>query len=259
MEENNVERFNFDYEIEDYRVRLDNVIKYLEDNADEIEYMSSTYIDKLGSYILFAYDKEVKNEKEHVTEGQYRVLINNENGLLTHVNNIRRQSNQNKKNKVERTEENLKRLYKNIETLFIADDNIKAYEKLSSILKENNVHGKNKSINEDIYEVKKAFITSEVKSRNDVKMSYETLKNLDIEYNLDTLKILLRYVHDLGNKEPHTDAHCIYLDLTEAIKKCKFTDVQRIALLDYINGISTQYINMVNVELAIKKILKKLN
>lgn len=251
--------FNFDYTIEDFRVRLANVIKYLEDNEDDVGYMSSEYIDRLGSYILFAYDKEFKNEKEHITEGQYRVLIDNENGLLTHVNNIRRQSNQNKKNKVERTEENLKRLYKNIETLFIADDNIKEYEKLTSILKENDIHGKNKSINEDIYEAKKAFVTSEVKSRNDVKMSYETLKNLDVEYNLETLKILLRYIYDLGNKEPYSDAHCIYLDLTEAIKKCKFTDVQRESLIDYMNGISTQYINMVNVELAIKKILKNLN
>ena len=254
-----MERFNFDYEIEDYRVRLDNVVKYLEENADEIEYMSSTYIDKLGSYILFAYDKEVRFDKENINNAQYRVLVDNERGLMTHINVVQRQLNQNKKNKVERTEENLKRLYKNIETLFVADENIKEYEKLIKLCDELHIHGQKQSIYDDIGETKKAFITSEVKSKNEVQMKYETLKNLNVEYTDETVKIFLRCFSELKYSEPHTDAHCIYLDLERAMKKCKFTDKQRKSLTDYMNGLSLHdEVNVRNVDFAVKKILKNL-
>lgn len=258
MEENNVERFNFDYDIDDYRVRLSNVVQYLKDNEDDIEYMTSSFIDRLGSYILFAYDKEIKHEKENINTSQYRVLVDNERGLKTHVNNVQRQINQNKKNKVERTEENQKHILNNLESIFVADDNIKAYERLIKLCDELGVHGQKQSLYDDIGATKRAFILSEVKSKNEVQMSYETLQNLDVQYNSDTIKILLRSFTELEQAEPYSDAHCIYMDLVESMKKCKFTSNQKNALHDYISGISRLHIQTLDLDLAIKKIIKNL-
>lgn len=263
-----MKKFDFVYEdfnwtkingdpIPEYEVRLALVYDYLNGLSDsEIEELNQNYLDKLGEYVLFAYDKSCLFKKENITTAQYKVLVDNENGLKTHVDKTQRQKMMDKRNDLVRTEENEKRLYKNIESLFIADDMIKAYQELINKLSENNVHGKTQSIREDIYEVKKAFVTSEVKSKNEVNLKYETLANLDIEYTEETIKILLRSIGELQNSEPYTDAHCIYLDLKMAIERCKFTKSQREALLDYMNGFSTKDINMINVELAVKKILK---
>ena len=250
-----MKRFEFDYTIDDYRERLNKVSQYINElTMEEYEELQSKteYVEKIGEYVLFAYDKEIKKQRDSLTPAQYRVLKGKARGIKTNVDN-RQQRTKYKREKIPMSEENVERIWKCKDDIELILNQIKVYKKM---LENPNLNSKQeKSIYQDIADCKKGLEICEVRSQDNVNFSYDRLKGSVNNYTADIVKIMLRSYVDLKTSEPYTVAHCMYMDLDRAMSKCDFTPNQRIALTDYINGISTDEIKMVNLEYAILKIL----
>ena len=252
-----MKRFTFDYTIDSDEERMNKVKEYIDSlSVEEYEELAekTEYVDKLGEYVLFAYDKEMKKQKEHITPAQHRVLIDNENGIRSNIDN-RHSRVHVKKDKVPMSEENVDRVWRCKDDIELVLSQIEDYRKL---LENNNINSKQKeTIYQDIADCKKALDICEVKTHDD-SSRHDVLNEVDWEYNVKTIKIFLRHYMDLMTAEPYSMKHCIYIDLDRAMKECKFTDKQHIALEDYMNGISFELIDTRTLNCAVEKILKKL-
>jgi hypothetical protein len=253
-----MKRFEFDYTIDDYKERLNRVSQYVNElTMEEYEELQSKteYVEKIGEYVLFAYDKEIKKQRDSLTPAQHRVLKGKAKGINTNVDN-RRQRTKYKQEKIPMSEENVERIWKCKDDIELILNQIKVYKKM---LENPNLNSKQKeTIYQDIADCKKGLEICEVRSQDNVNFSYDRLKDSFQTYTADIVKASLRSYVDLKAAEPYTVAHCMYMDLERAMSKCDFTPNQRIALTDYMNGISKDVIQTNDLEFAIKKILKKL-
>lgn len=253
-----MKRFEFDYTIDDYKERLNRVSQYVNElTMEEYEELQSKteYIEKIGEYVLFAYDKEIKKQRDSLTPAQHRVLKGKAKGINTNVDN-RRQRTKYKWEKIPMSEENVERIWKCKDDIELILNQIKVYKKM---LENPNLNTKQKeSIYQDIADCKKGLEICEVRSKDDVNFSYDKLKNSFETYTADIVKVMLRSYIELKAAEPYTVAHCMYMDLERAMSKCDFTPNQRVALTDYMNGISADVIDPRTLNYAIEKILKKI-
>ena len=263
MEEKMMKRFEFDYEISNYKDRVRLFYDYLESlTIEEYEELNknSTYLDRISDYLLFALDKDLIKKEFSLTENQYRMLCEYAVGRKPYIKQVERDARVSKNMAFERTEENKRRIIKQLGNLFLLDDNIKAYH---DMVKKTSMNSKQiKEVTADISDCKKASRMNVVKSKDESVSHHDKLYDLDVmdklEYNLTTVKEMLRNIIELKNSRVGTTAHCIYLDLEIAIKKCKFTKNQKMALEDYMNGISFELIDTRTLNCAVEKILKKL-
>ena len=109
-----MKRFEFDYTIDDYKERLNRVSQYVNElTMEEYEELQSKteYVEKIGEYVLFAYDKEIKKQRDSLTPAQYRVLKGKARGIKTNVDN-RQQRTKYKREKIPMSEENVERIWK---------------------------------------------------------------------------------------------------------------------------------------------------
>lgn len=254
-----MKRFEFDYTINDYKERLNKVFQYIEglsiEEYEELE-NKTEYLNKIGEYVLFAYDKEIKRQRNNLTAAQYRVLKDKAKGIRTNVDNRQKRSKY-KREKVPMSEENIARIWKCKEDIELINEQIKTYKKM---LENPNLNSKQKeSIYNDIADCKRGLETCEVRSHDNVNFSYDTLKSVEWNYTPETIKVLLRSYMSLIDAEPYTEAHCVLTDLENAMSKCNFTLSQEIALTDYVNGMRTQDIKISHLDHAILKILKEIN
>lgn len=253
-----MKRFEFDYIIDDYRERLNRVSQYVNElTMEEYEELQSKteYVEKIGEYVLFAYDKEIKKQRDSLTPAQHRVLKGKAKGINTNVDN-RRQRTKYKWEKIPMSEENVERIWKCKDDIELILNQIKVYKKL---LENPNLNTKQKeTIYQDIADCKKGLEICEVRSKDNVNFNYDKLKDSFQTYTADIVKIMLRSYVDLKAAEPYTVAHCMYMDLEKAMSKCDFTPNQRVALTDYMNGISADVIDPRTLNYAIEKILKKI-
>jgi hypothetical protein len=253
-----MKRFEFDYTIDDYKERLNRVSQYVNElTMEEYEELQSKteYVEKIGEYVLFAYDKEIKKQRDSLTPAQHRVLRGKAKGINTNVDN-RRQRTKYKWEKIPMSEENIERIWKCKDDIELILNQIKVYKKM---LENPNLNSKQKeSIYQDIADCKKGLEICEVRSQDNVNFSYDRLKDSFETYTADIVKVMLRSYVDLKAAEPYTVAHCMYMDLERAMSKCDFTSNQRIALTDYMNGISANVIDPRTLNYAIEKILKKI-
>lgn len=253
-----MKRFEFDYTIDDYKERLNRVSQYVNElTTEEYEELQSKteYVEKIGEYVLFAYDKEIKKQRDSLTPAQHRVLKGKAKGINTNVDN-RRQRTKYKWEKIPMSEENVERIWKCKDDIELILNQIKVYKKM---LENPNLNNKQKeSIYQDIADCKKGLDICEVRSKDNVNFNYDKLKDSFQTYTVDIVKVMLRSYTDLKATEPYTVAHCMYMDLERAMSKCDFTPSQRVALTDYMNGISFELIDTRTLNCAVEKILKKL-
>ena len=154
------------------------------------------------------------------------------------------------------SEENVERIWKCKDDIELILNQIKVYKKM---LENPNLSNKQKeTIYQDIADCKKGLEICEVRSKDNVNFSYDKLKDSFQTYTADIVKVMLRSYIDLKAAEPYTVAHCMYMDLERAMSKCDFTQSQRVALSDYMNGISVHDIETKDLNYAIQKILKKI-
>lgn len=253
-----MKRFEFDYTIDDYKERLNRVSQYVNElTMEEYEELQSKteYVEKIGEYVLFAYDKEIKKQRDSLTPAQHRVLKGKAKGINTNVDN-RRQRTKYKWEKIPMSEENVERIWKCKDDIELILNQIKVYKKM---LENPNLSSKQKeTIYQDIADCKKGLEICEVRSQDNVNFNYDKLKDSFQTYTTDIVKIMLRSYIDLKEADPYTVAHCMYMDLERAMSKCDFTPNQIVALTDYMNGISFELIDTRTLNCAVEKILKKL-
>ena len=88
---------------------------------------NSTYLGRISDYLLFALDKDLTKKEFSLTENQYRMLCEYAVGRKPYIKQAERDVRVSKNMTFERTEENKRRIIKQLGNLFLLDDNIKAY------------------------------------------------------------------------------------------------------------------------------------
>jgi hypothetical protein len=145
-----MKRFEFDYTIDNYRERLNRVSQYVNElTMEEYEELQgkTEYVGKIGEYVLFAYDKEIKKQRDSLTPAQHRVLKGKAKGINTNVDN-RRQRTKYKWEKIPMSEENIERIWKCKDDIELILNQIKVYKKM---LENPNLNSKQKEYGTDIY------------------------------------------------------------------------------------------------------------
>lgn len=252
-----MEHFEFDYN-KNMKERLDSVEEYFDKiGIDEFTTIDNSglneiYLESIGNFILYADNKEkLKENKESINESQRRVLIDHEKGLKTYVN----QRHAPKIKCDNRSSESEKRILKNIDTVMLIDDNIKAYDELLE-----KCH--NKRQKEEVYkdktDCKNGLKLSEVHVKAGMTVKYDTMENFNVEYNEENIKIMLKCFSELYHAEPFTDKNCMYLDLMDSLKY-NLTEKQLEVIFDMINNGGVNAGDNKTLNYSIKKIKKYLN
>lgn len=256
--------FNFDQSIEDYKKRLSLVEDYLDNHKN----LSSKDLEKLGNYILFAYDRKLK--KQNKLDGQhYRVLVNHQKGRKIHIKKkFKRLSLKspywNNRIDEQAIESNQKRVKKNEELITLIDNQINGLLNLKMYVKNKEIININKSrlfkeINGDISFLNQSKKINQVFIEEHGHASYDPFKDLDVDYNnLKVMMILIRNLPDLEVYPLDSTIHHMAIDIKRAIERCNFTSKQAEHLKRYMEGENTKDIHLKTVELAIKKVMKNL-
>lgn len=256
--------FNFDQSIEDYKKRLSLVEDYLDNHKN----LSSKDLEKLGNYILFAYDRKLK--KQNKLDGQhYRVLVNHQKGRKIHIKKkFKRLSLKspywNNRIDEQAIESNQKRVKKNEELITLIDNQINGLLNLKMYVKNKEIININKSslfkeINGDISFLNQSKKINQVFIEEHGYASYDPFKDLDVDYNnLKVMMILIRNLPDLEVYPLDSTIHHMAIDIKRAIERCNFTSKQAEHLKRYMEGENTKDIHLKTVELAIKKVMKNL-
>lgn len=256
--------FNFDQSIEDYKKRLSLVEDYLDNHKN----LSSKDLEKLGNYILFAYDRKLK--KQNKLDGQhYQVLVNHQKGRKIHIKKkFKRLSLKspywNNRIDEQAIESNQKRVKKNEELITLIDNQINGLLNLKMYVKNKEIININKSrlfkeINGDISFLNQSKKINQVFIEEHGYASYDPFKDLDVDYNnLKVMMILIRNLPDLEVYPLDSTIHHMAIDIKRAIERCNFTSKQAEHLKRYMEGENTKDIHLKTVELAIKKVMKNL-
>lgn len=256
--------FNFDQSIEDYKKRLSLVEDYLDNHKN----LSSKDLEKLGNYILFAYDRKLK--KQNKLDGQhYQVLVNHQKGRKIHIQKKFKRLSLKSPYWNNRTNEvainlNKERIESNKDILDLIDNQIDSLLNLKQKAKSTATQGVNKSrlfkeINGDISFLNQSKKINQVFIKEHGYASYDPFKDLDVDYNnLKVMMILIRNLPDLEVYPLDSTIHHMAIDIKRAIERCNFTSKQAEHLKRYMEGENTKDIHLKTVELAIKKVMKNL-
>lgn len=256
--------FNFDQSIEDYKKRLSLVEDYLDNHKN----LSSKDLEKLGNYILFAYDRKLK--KQNKLDGQhYQVLVNHQKGRKIHIKKKFKRLSLKSPYWNNRTNEvainlNKERIESNKDILDLIDNQIDSLLNLKQKAKSTATQGVNKSrlfkeINGDISFLNQSKKINQVFIKEHGYASYDPFKDLDVDYNnLKVMMILIRNLPDLEVYPLDSTIHHMAIDIKRAIERCNFTSKQAEHLKRYMEGENTKDIHLKTVELAIKKVMKNL-
>lgn len=256
--------FNFDQSIEDYKKRLSLVEDYLDNHKN----LSSKDLEKLGNYILFAYDRKLK--KQNKLDGQhYQVLVNHQKGRKIHIKKKFKRLSLKSPYWNNRTNEvainlNKERIESNKDILDLIDNQIDSLLNLKQKAKSTATQGVNKSrlfkeINGDISFLNQSKKINQVFIKEHGYASYDPFKDLDVDYNnLKVMMILIRNLPDLEVYPLDSTIHHMAIDINRAIERCNFTSKQAEHLKRYMEGENTKDIHLKTVELAIKKVMKNL-
>lgn len=256
--------FNFDQSIEDYKKRLSLVEDYLDNHKN----LSSKDLEKLGNYILFAYDRKLK--KQNKLDGQhYQVLVNHQKGRKIHIKKKFKRLSLKSPYWNNRTNEvainlNKERIESNKDILDLIDNQIDSLLNLKQQAKSTATQGVNKSrlfkeINGDISFLNQSKKINQVFIKEHGYASYDPFKDLDVDYNnLKVMMILIRNLPDLEVYPLDSTIHHMAIDIKRAIERCNFTSKQAEHLKRYMEGENTKDIHLKTVELAIKKVMKNL-
>lgn len=256
--------FNFNQSIEDYKKRLSLVEDYLDNHKN----LSSKDLEKLGNYILFAYDRKLK--KQNKLDGQhYQVLVNHQKGRKIHIKKKFKRLSLKSPYWNNRTNEvainlNKERIESNKDILDLIDNQIDSLLNLKQKAKSTATQGVNnsrlfKEINGDISFLNQSKKINQVFIKEHGYASYDPFKDLDVDYNnLKVMMILIRNLPDLEVYPLDSTIHHMAIDIKRAIERCNFTSKQAEHLKRYMEGENTKDIHLKTVELAIKKVMKNL-
>ena len=268
-----MKKFDFDYtefqwyykngdKIPLHEIRKGLVCEYLFITLSEKEFemLTPNYISALGEYILYALDKDIKKGLLPMTGKQFKVLCQQ---LMGTQGFLRQDVKDKQKTYYFVYDEERMSIIKqneNPEFLQIIEDQKNTYYELLDKVP----NRYKKTIRTDITDTDNFYKKLFVKSKDDVsprdKMLDISQMDEDIDYSdFKVVKSLLKDYDKLSHSDIGSMAHCIYLDLSMAIKKCKFTEKQKETLIDFIKGRSEHELQVATLNYAIMKIIKKLS
>lgn len=264
-----MKQFNFDYTIDDYKERLAEVCNYLFceidiDEAVRTGELPPAFIEQLGVYIMYAYDKEMGHKR----------ITDNEQRQSQHIQMLKDELLGIKSYLIQEQVLDYGKFNDN-ETCKLIIENIKSYEEYKLLI--DKVAAKNEGLDFKAGEIKKGInadittckekLLEPVRTKQGTTRPKSVLANIsgDIELYYSDPKFVQAFLREYNeiksmySKELFSDMYCACLDLEIAIKKCKFTSKQKVAISDYMNGINTNDIDLSNLKFAIIKIMKKLS